>query len=520
MMSQPIIAGIGFVIALVIQWLIFRRIQRLWLRLLFQVPLLVLTAAVALQYATQPTEPEGLAAVPAELPFDVLDRMVIAPGDLEVTVGATGTIAPVRQVPLVFQLAGSPVRTIDALEGERVETGDIIARLDVAEAKALVENARIALDLQLASFASLTAEPRPEDIAAAEAAVQAAQSQVNASAQTGPTTEQEEIARLQVEIARNQLWQVQLQRDQIPILEIDVPEQFVDDLPPEALDLIAQFNNQARANFLGQLDAAAEAIEQVDYGVQIAGLNYEGTLARGADVGSIAAANAELVQSQIALDRLINGPDALTLSQASIELELAEIAVEQAELTVAQGELVAPFAGVIAQNDLVVGELPPQGAAVLLVDDSRFFVDLPVDETDIAQVQIGQTVEFEVDALPDQRITGTVTSIAYTPLQLDQLVAYNVRVALDSADAVRVGMTVTGRVLVQDRRDVLLVRNNLVRFDRLTGDAFVDVLTPQGQLEERFIVLGERNEIFSEVLSGLAEGEEVVAVAGADGFGG
>lgn len=518
MISQPILAIILFVVAVIIQWLIFRRIQRFWLRWLFRLPLLILTGFLSFQFATQSNGTDDLATVEIMLPFEILDRMIIERDDLEVTVSATGTISPVRQVPLVFQLAGSPVNAIMGLEGERVETGEVIARLDVADVKQVIEAARIALDLQIASFNALTTPARDEDIASAESAVQAAQSQVNAAFQTDPSSEQEEIARLQAEIARNQLWQVQLQRDQIAPMTIDIPEQFQDDVPPEVLEVLERINSQLRLQFEGQLDVANEAIEQVDYGVQIADLNYESILGRGVDFGSLAAANVELAQAQIALDQLINGPDDITLTRASIDLELAEIAVEQAALAVEQGELIAPFAGVIAQNELVVGELPPQGLAVLLIDDTGFFVDLPVDETDIAQVQIGQSVGFDVDALPDQIVTGTVTSIAYTPLRIDQLVAYNVRVRVDDIDNIRVGMTVTGRILVQDRDDVLLVRNNLIRFDRLTGEAFVDVLTPDGQLEERMINLGERNEIFSEVLSGLTEGDEVVAIDGADGF--
>ena len=88
----------------------------------------------------------------------------------------------------------------------------------------------------------------------------AAQAAVNAAYDTAPGTDDQEIARLQAELARNKLWQAQLQRDQV--VDPYIPDGIPKSLIPEASD------EQKR-----QLEAG---LQQADYGVQIADANYAG----------------------------------------------------------------------------------------------------------------------------------------------------------------------------------------------------------------------------------------------------
>jgi len=142
-------------------------------------------------------------------------------------------------------------------------------------------------------------------------------------------------------------------------------------------------------------------------------------------------------------------------------------------------------------------------------------VDLPVDETDIVQVQIGQVVTFEVDALPGEVVQGVVTSVAYTPIESQDagFIAYNVRVEVDPGDAaLRPGMTVTGSITVLDQQDTLVIPNTFIRLDRQTGDAFVTMRDEDGTFYEQLILLGARSEEVSEVLAGLTIGDALYSL--------
>src|SRR5690606_17484992 len=183
-----------------------------------------------------------------------------------------------------------------------------------------------------------------------------------------------------------------------------------------------------------------------------------------------------LVAAQVQLDRLLNGPDELELQQAELELKQAQLLVDLAQANLDRVTLVAPFDGVIASSDLIVGELPPASGAIEMIDDHEFYVDLAIDETEIADVQVGQPVNLTLDALPEASITGRISRVAQTPTRIGQVVTYMARVTLDpTLEPIRIGMNATATIQVQQLPDVLTLRNRFIRIDRATQQAYVTI---------------------------------------------
>jgi HlyD family secretion protein len=452
------------------------------------------------------------------------DTSVLEIGDLTVTVSGTGAILPARQTPLLFEYS-APVAEVRVEAGQQVAAGDVLARLDTLDAASAVEQARLAVELGQITLDALTAPPRPEDVAAAEAALDASQASIYAAGSTGASEQEVEIARLSAELARNLLWQTQLQRDQtviggLPTFTLaDIPEEIYDipGVSPEEVQLALDELNAFVQTFNGSASQLATTQTQVgliqaEFNVDIAEAGLEAAQTRGPDQGALGAANAAQLQAQIALDRLLNGPAQADLRRAELDLAQAELALAQADLLLRRTELIAPFDGLIAISNLTVGELPPSdGPAFVLIDTSAYFVDLAIDETDIVSIEPGQPVAIALDALPDAEITGVVDRVAQTPTRIDQLVTYAVRVRLDPTEApVRVAMTATARIAIVEIQDVLLVRNRFVRIDRATQQAYVTIERQPGQFEEVAVELGARSDTFSEVVSGLEAGQTVI----------
>ncbi len=452
----------------------------------------------------------------------IVDRVVIGAGDLTVTVSATGGIAPIRQVPLLFELV-APVRDVMVIVGQTVTTGDILATLETTDYETTLFDAQIALDLQQIAFDALTSPAREEDIAVAQASLTVAQASVNAAYSTSlsQNTTQEAIARLQVELAGNQLWQAQLQRDAaltastLPLIDINnLPPQIVDNVPAEFLDDVVNNIN----GLLGGITPSVEAsqfdvqLNQVGGSVAIAQSNYVAAQNRTLDSSVLSSSQLALVQAQQTLDRLLNGATPDDVELAEIDLQRARLAVNQAESLLNRTQLRAPFDGIIAQNNLTIGELSPNTLpAILIMDVSNFVVDLPVDETDVVAVQIGQRVTFTLDALPDAEITGVVERVSLTPTKIGTLVTYLVRVRVDETDApIKVGMSVTARIATQELLDVVLVPNRYIRIDRATQSAYVTIERAQGRFEEVQIEIGARNDRFTQVIAGVLVGDVVV----------
>lgn len=425
----------------------------------------------------------------------IQDETVVTVSDLEVTVNATGTILPARTVSLAFEVSSLPVSELLVQEGQYVRKDDLLARLDADDLEMSLRNAQISLEMQQLAYDALVAPPRDVDVAVAEAAVTSAQASVNAAFDTGPKAADTEIARLQAELARNALWQAQLERDQI--VNPDYPDNFPAHLIPEIPDETRR-----------RLEAG---LQQVDIGIAIAQANYDSVASQGPNVGSLGAANAALIAARIQLDRLLNGPDEIEVQQAELQLEQARLLVELAQANLDRVTLVAPFDGVIANSDLIVGELPPVSGAIEMIDDREFYVDLAIDETEIADIQVGQPVSLTLDALPEASITGRITRVAQTPTRIGQVVTYVARVTLEpTMEPIRVGMNTTATIQVQQLSDVLTLRNRFIRIDRATQQAYVTIQHDDGHFEEVEVELGLRNETTSQIVSGLSAGQRVV----------
>lgn len=447
----------------------------------------------------------GLNGNDADTVTVVEDSLIVEKGDLVVTVSATGAITPIRQVPLVFELS-APVKEIAVQEGQRVQVGDVLATLDITDLQNALTNAQITVAAQQASYDALVAPARDVDIAAAQAAVTAAQAQAGA-ASLGADPEQIEIARLQAEIARNQLWQAQLQRDMQGANALQAAAQF----GPLADQAAALGITLPDVNAGNPADTLTAQIQQAENSVALADVGVEGAASQPADVAALSSANAQIVAAQVQLERLLNGPTALQLQIAETQLQIAQLALEQAEAALSRALLVAPFDGVIARNNLVIGEAPPQGAAIQLIDPSSYYVDVAVDETDIVNVAVGQVVQLRLDALPEADITGRATRVALTPVRAGQLVTYTVRVTLDPSDApLRALMTTTATIVVSELDDVVILPNRFIRIDRSTQQAFVTVETNSGTFDDVLVELGVRNETESQIVSGLEAGTRVV----------
>jgi HlyD family secretion protein len=402
---------------------------------------------------------------------------VIARGTILSTVNATGYLAAQDQINLFFTASTPlPVVVVNADLGDAVTAGQVLARLDDAGLQLAVVAAEQALATARLQLVTLKAPARPEDIAVAEANLRVAKNQVYA-ASLGPTPEEVEIARLNLVLAQNALNQTYATMDRL------VKE----------------------GKFAEKQALQAQADQQVE-AAQIADLRYQ-EAQEGPGSGQAASAQAAVEQAEAALARLQQGPDQADLDIAALRVSQAAAALEIAQHDLAGTVLSAPFDGVVAAVNVRPGEPAGPLPAVVLADVSRFYLDVLVDEVDIAKVQPGQAVTITLDALPNLLLAAMVEKIAPVAQVNAGVVSYPVRLVLAPGDAqLRGGLTATAAIVVSEVRDVVLVPNWAIRRDRDTGAAYVSLLR-DGAIVEVPVTLGARDEEFSEALTGVEPGE-------------
>ena len=197
------------------------------------------------------------------------------------------------------------------------------------------------------------------------------------------------------------------------------------------------------------------------------------------------------------------------VSQASARVAVVEVQIEFTELR-------APFSGTVAEVSTEVGEwimpsppglpIPP---VIDLLDPASIYVSAPIDEVDAERVKVGQAVRMSVDSRSDVRFFGRVGRVApYVLDLLEQNRTVEIEVSFDDQEemvGVLPGTSADVEVILDQRTEVLRVPSSAVAED---GRVLVLV---EGILVEGQIEPGLKNWQFTEVVSGLAEGDAIVA---------
>jgi HlyD family secretion protein len=211
-----------------------------------------------------------------------------------------------------------------------------------------------------------------------------------------------------------------------------------------------------------------------------------------------------------------HGLNLKVLRQYNLNFQKAEKALQQAKNDLMQTEILAPFSGTVVdvgvkENEQLSVYDYATKYAVHLVDTNKVEIDGVVDEIDIFQVERGQKAIITVDALPDEELTGEVTFISPFSTEVAGIVNYPITIAIDPTDIdLKGGLTATANIIVDGRENVLYIPNGALKGSM--GNYYVEVVVDKDKdiTEERNIVNGIQNNIYTEVISGLSEGEEVV----------
>jgi HlyD family secretion protein len=124
-------------------------------------------------------------------------------------------------------------------------------------------------------------------------------------------------------------------------------------------------------------------------------------------------ADTQIAAAQARLDELEAGATAEEIAVAEAQVRFAEAALHLIDAQAAQLTLHAPISGIVSSRMTQIGETVTAGKPLLaLADINEVNLVLYIPESRIAEVQVGQVVEVQVDSFPDRRFTGHVLSVA------------------------------------------------------------------------------------------------------------
>jgi membrane fusion protein (multidrug efflux system) len=236
-----------------------------------------------------------------------------------------------------------------------------------------------------------------------------------------------------------------------------------------------------------------------------------------AEFGRIASLLEQKVVSQSEYDQRRSQVDAArqqfqvarnVAQQSYRSLEAARARVALARKAQADTTIRAPFAGVVAERLVSVGDYVTRGArvaTVVRVDPMR--IELTVPEQAVSLVKVGQPVRIAVDAYPGETFDATVRYVS-PALRADQRALTVEAIAQNRDGRLKPGLFATASIQQPAAAPALLVPATAV--ETVSGTARVYTIK-DGKAAERIVTVGETVGDRVELTTGVTEGEVVAA---------
>lgn len=155
-------------------------------------------------------------------------------------------------------------------------------------------------------------------------------------------------------------------------------------------------------------------------------------------------------------------------AQAQLRLERANLASAASRLD--RTEIRSPIDGIVLSRLVEPGQTVTAGFQTPILfkvtaDLGRMRVHAQVDESDVGKVAAEQRARFTVDAWPEKVFEARVEAVRNEPMEDQTVIAYETLLAVENPEGLlRPGMTATVTIVVDERKDALLVPNAALRF--------------------------------------------------------
>ncbi len=317
-----------------------------------------------------------------------------------------------------------------------------------------------------------------------------------------------------------------------PVLNVQVGSQVSGNISK----LFVDFNSQVKAG---------QVVAQIDPAL------FQATVTQAE--GDVASAQAALELARLNAKRTQDLFTRKTSSQADLDQAMANLHQGEANVKIKQGALdkakadlehctiTSPIDGVVISRSVDVGQTVAASLQAPVIfqianDLAKMQIDSNVAEADVGVVQVGQDVDFTVDAFPTQTFHGKVVQVRNAPITVQNVVTYDTVIGVSNPDLkLKPGMTANVSIVAARKDNVLQIKNAALRYrpteagatemgsrspssrggrgssgrERTTSERTVYVLSGSRPTPVQ-IKTGISDGVVTEVVEGLKEGDGVV----------
>jgi HlyD family secretion protein len=477
---------------------------------------------------------------------------LVRTGTVEATLDSVGTITPVNQADLAFNVSGK-VGAVDVTVGSTVSAGQTVSSLDPTALNASVVSAQATVAAAEATLASAEASQSAAAAAPATTSAPTASPPSTAPARSAPSSSAQQIAQLQSTLVSDQsqedsdasaasqslsvatslcetapaggssaaastsattsgsgapttcteaLAQATTAQGQV---SADIKQVSHDESALTAALEPASESGSSAATATPDASTAAYVASSTGAASDVAETGGSGPGATGQSASLVAAGSASRTQPAT--------PQQLAVDQAAIDTAQAQLT--DAQRALGDVNLVSPIAGTVASVSIGVGDSvssasgPTDPEIAVIGPGSSFQLVTQVSVAKIGEVAIGQSATVIPDATNTQ-LQGTVTSIGVLPSSGSTSTAYPVTIALTSPGlGLFSGADAAATVVVGRSMNVTTVPTSAVR---TVGSFHLVTVVDNGTTKSTRVTLGTVGDLLTQITSGVKPGQ-LVALA-------
>ena len=216
----------------------------------------------------------------------------------------------------------------------------------------------------------------------------------------------------------------------------------------------------------------------------------------------------------------ISGEDLTEAIQSAAEtLRSAELNMDNLQEAMNNYTVTSPISGTIIEKNAKAGDALATGADLCTIYDLSYLVMvINVDELQVSDVSVGQSVQVTADAVPDKTYTGTVTRVSMKGTSSGGTTTYPVTVRIDETEGLRPGMNANAEIVTAEAGNALAVPNAAIvrggyvlvtKDSPSAANADPDMTAPEGYVYVP-VKTGVSDDDYTQIISGVT-GNDTVA---------
>jgi len=215
----------------------------------------------------------------------------------------------------------------------------------------------------------------------------------------------------------------------------------------------------------------------------------------------------------------------LTLKSRQQALETAEDNLADAKETLGDYYVYATLSGTISAVNVEKGDRVSNGTSIATIITTSKIASITMSETDIANIKVGDKARLTFDAVEGVEAQGVVSQVDVAGAANSGVVSYGLEISFDTDnEAIKPGMSTSCTIVTDSKENVLMLSSAAIKeaggryfvqvlgkdYDLTDRQASIRGVTSDTAPENKEIKIGLAGDEYTEITSGLEEGDQVV----------